>query len=139
MCIQPRTGSEVPELTVKAARASNPRGTTAMAIRGHAGRWAFAALFLAITGLAAAIDHPDIQTLLWPTGSAFVVGLLYIAEGAARRNPLRYGLGTWLALTSTAALLLGSPAFYWVLTLADGGAYVLAALLERRRLGLATR
>ncbi|MFD7506480.1 ABC transporter permease [Streptomyces sp. NPDC059850] len=72
-------------------------------MRAHA----FAALFLAITGLAAAIDHPDIQTLLWPTGSAFVVGLLYIAEGGARRNPLHYGLGTWLALTSTAALLLG--------------------------------
>ncbi|MFJ8604517.1 ABC transporter permease [Streptomyces shenzhenensis] len=100
---------------------------------------AFAALFLVITGLAAAIDHPDIQTLLWPTGSAFVVGLLYIAEGAARRNPLHYSLGTWLALTSTAALLLGNPAFYWVLTLAGGGAYVLAALLERRRLSLATR
>ncbi|KUM96020.1 transposase [Streptomyces yokosukanensis] len=35
MCIQPRTGSEVPELTVRVARASNPQGTTAMAIRDH--------------------------------------------------------------------------------------------------------
>ncbi|MCT9010567.1 transposase [Streptomyces rhizosphaerihabitans] len=35
MCIQPRSGSEVPELTVKVARASNPHGTTAMAIRDH--------------------------------------------------------------------------------------------------------
>jgi transposase len=33
--MQPRTGSEVPELTVKVARASNPHGTTAMAIRDH--------------------------------------------------------------------------------------------------------
>ncbi|MFI6369748.1 ABC transporter permease [Streptomyces sp. NPDC050546] len=95
---------------------------------------ALAALFLAITGLSATVDHPDIQTLLWPTGSGFVVGLMYVAEGAARRNLLHYTLGTWLALTSTAALLLGTPNFYWVLTLAGGGAYALATLLEHRRL-----
>ncbi|MFF2730328.1 ABC transporter permease [Streptomyces sp. NPDC058008] len=94
---------------------------------------AFAALFLAITGLSTTLDNPDIQTLLWPTGSGFVVGLIYVAEGATRRNTLHYTLGTWLALTSTAALLLGDPGFYWVLTLAGGGAYALATLLERRR------
>ncbi|OON75341.1 ABC transporter permease [Streptomyces tsukubensis] len=94
---------------------------------------AFAALFLAITGLSSTLDNPDIQTLLWPTGSGFVVGLIYIAEGATRRNILHYALGTWLALTSTAALLLGNPGFYWILTLAGGGAYALATVLERRR------
>ncbi|WP_320781415.1 ABC transporter permease [Streptomyces sp. CRN 30] len=95
---------------------------------------AFAALFLAITGLAATLDSPDVQTLLWPTGSGLVVGLLYVAEGAVRRNVLHYTLGTWLALTSTAALLLGSPGLYWTLTLAGGGAYAVAAVLERRRI-----
>ncbi|WP_314416100.1 ABC transporter permease [Streptomyces sp. DSM 40484] len=99
---------------------------------------AFAALFLAITGLTATLDLPDVQSLLWPTGSGFVVGLLYIAEGAQRRNLLHYGLGSWLALTSTAALLLGSPGLYWVLTLAGGGAYALAAVLEHRRLTTTT-
>ncbi|MFE3826337.1 ABC transporter permease [Streptomyces sp. NPDC059092] len=94
----------------------------------------FAALFLAITGLTSTPGMPDVQSLLWPTGSGFVVGLLYLAEGAARRNLLHYSLGTWLALTSTAALLLGGPGLYWVLTLAGGGAYALAAVLERRRL-----
>lgn len=33
MCVQPRSGSQVPELTVKVVRASSPHGTTAMAIR----------------------------------------------------------------------------------------------------------
>ncbi|GAA4785588.1 ABC transporter permease [Streptomyces ziwulingensis] len=99
---------------------------------------AFAALFLAITGLSATLGLPDVQSLLWPTGSGFVVGLLYIAEGAARRNLLHYGLGTWLALTSTAALLLGSSGLYWVLTLAGGGAYALATVLEGRRLAART-
>lgn len=119
--------------------ATDPDEILSGKLLGAAWITAFAALFLAITGLAAAVDHPDLQKLLWPTGSGFVVGLLYVAEGAARRNPLHYTLGTWLALTSTGALLLGDPGFYWVLTLAGGGAYALAALLERRRLASHSR
>ncbi|MGW7595076.1 ABC transporter permease, partial [Streptomyces rubiginosohelvolus] len=69
----------------------------------------FAALFLAITGLSSAVEMPDLQSMLWPTGSGLIVGLLYVSEGAARRNVLHYGLGVWLALTSTAALFLGTP------------------------------
>lgn len=59
----------------------------------------FAALFIAVTGLVSTLDMPDLQTMLLPTGSGLVVGLLYLAEGAARRNLLHYSLGTWLALT----------------------------------------
>jgi len=94
----------------------------------------FAALFLAITGLASTVDVDDLQTVLWPTGSGLVVGLLYLGEGAARRNVLHYCLGTWLALVSTAALFLDSTGPFWVLTVAGGGGYAVSALLERRRL-----
>ncbi|MFD0309600.1 ABC transporter permease [Streptomyces sp. NPDC127119] len=118
--------------------AAEPDDVLSGKLLGAAWVTAFAALFLAITGLTATLDLPDVQSLLWPTGSGFVVGLLYIAEGAQRRNLLHYGLGTWLALTSAAALLLGSPGLYWVLTLAGGGAYALAAILERRRLAAPT-
>ncbi|MEV7865586.1 ABC transporter permease [Streptomyces sp. NPDC088124] len=93
----------------------------------------FAALFLAITGLSSAVDMPDLQAMLWPTGSGFVVGMIYLAEGALHRNLLHYGLGLWLALTSTAALFLGTPGLYWVLTVAGGGAYAVATVLELRR------
>ncbi|BCL28766.1 ABC transporter permease [Streptomyces aurantiacus] len=121
---------------MRAQRATtDPDDVLSGQLLGAAWITAFAALFLAITGLASALDMPDVQTLLWPTGSGFVVGLLYVAEGAQRRNLLHYTLGTWLALTSTAALLLGTPGFYWVLTLAGGGAYAIAAVLEHRRLG----
>ncbi|MFD0416639.1 ABC transporter permease [Streptomyces sp. NPDC127108] len=120
---------------LRAQRAStDPDSVRTGQLLGAAWVTAFAALFLAITGLSATLDHPDIRTLLWPTGSGFVVGLMYVAEGAARRNLLHYTLGTWLALTSTAALLMGNPNFYWVLTIAGGGAYTLATLLEHRRL-----
>jgi hypothetical protein len=95
---------------------------------------AFAALFLAITGLAAELDRPDLQTMLWPTLAGFLVGVLYLGEGATRRNVLHYGLGTWLALTSTAALFLGIPNLFWVLAVAGGGGFAVAAVLESRRL-----
>ena len=95
---------------------------------------AFTALFLAITGLAYTLDMPDLQPVLWPTGSGLIVGLIYVSEGAARRNLLHYGLGTWLALISTAALFLGTPGLFWVLAIAGGGGYAVATVLERRRL-----
>lgn len=95
---------------------------------------AFAALFLAITGITSLLDRSDLQTVLWPTGAGLIVGLLYLGEGAARRNVLHYCLGTWLALVSTGALLLGNPGLFWVLTLGGGGGYAVATVLERRRL-----
>ncbi|HTN87096.1 MAG TPA: ABC transporter permease [Sorangium sp.] len=95
---------------------------------------AFTALFLAVTGLAYTLDLPDLQTMLWPTGSGLIVGLIYLAEGAVRRNLLHYGLGTWLALISTAALFLGTPGLFWVLAIAGGGGYAVASVLEPRRL-----
>ncbi|WP_438023026.1 ABC transporter permease [Sorangium sp. So ce233] len=95
---------------------------------------AFTALFLAITGLAYTLDMPGLQSMLWPTGSGLIVGLIYLSEGAVRRNLLHYGLGTWLALISTAALFLGTPGLFWVLAIAGGGGYAVATVLERRRL-----
>ncbi|MGX9887973.1 hypothetical protein [Streptomyces sp. NPDC002276] len=50
-----------------------------------------------------------------------VVGLLYLAGGAVCRDRLPYVLGTWLALTSSAALFLHGATLYWVLALAGGG------------------
>ncbi|RII20851.1 hypothetical protein DSC45_01875 [Streptomyces sp. YIM 130001] len=114
--------------------ATDPRDVLSGKLLGAAWITGFAALFLAITGLTSALGDPDLQAMLWPTGSGLIVGLLYVAEGAQRRNLLHYGLGTWLALTSTGALLAGSTGLYWVLTLAGGGAYAVATRLERRRL-----
>lgn len=125
--------------TIAAGRAqratTNPDDILTGKLIGAAWVVAFAALFLAITGLTNSLDAPDLQTMLWPTGSGLIVGLLYLAEGAARRNLLHYSLGVWLALTSTAALLLGTPGLYWVLTIAGGGAYAVASVLEHRRFG----
>jgi hypothetical protein len=95
---------------------------------------AFAALFLAITGLTAMVNSPDLRSVLWPAGSGLVVGLLYLGEGVVRRNVLHYCLGTWLALVSALALTLGTPGLFWLLAVAGGGGYAVATVLERRRL-----
>ncbi|HEX7309247.1 ABC transporter permease [Lentzea sp.] len=94
----------------------------------------FTALALAITGLSTVIDHPDLTTVLWPAGSSIVVGLIYIAEGAVRRNAVHYNLGTWLALVASAALFVPSPGLFGVLAVLGGGAYLVATFLEHRRL-----
>ncbi|WP_280441828.1 ABC transporter permease [Nocardia brasiliensis] len=100
--------------------------------------WAvgFGALFVAITGLTTTAGLPELQSVLWPAGSGLVVGLLYLGEGAARRNVLHYGLGAWLALVSTSALFVGMPGFFAVLAIAGGGGYAVATALEYRRLAL---
>ncbi|WP_435592807.1 ABC transporter permease [Nocardia sp. bgisy118] len=97
----------------------------------------FGALFVVITALSSVIGDPAIQTLLWPTGSGVVVGLLYLAGGVAYRDVLQYSLGAWLALVSGAALFFHGANLYWLLALAGGGSYLLAAALEPRRLAAA--
>ncbi|MEU7605900.1 ABC transporter permease [Streptomyces sp. NPDC041003] len=123
--------------TLAAVRAQ--RGATAPELlsgRLLAAAWiaAFTALALAITGLTSVLGAPELQSVLWPAGSGIIVGLLYLAEGAVRRNVLHYGLGVWLALTSAAALSLDAPGLYGVLAVAGGGAYTFATALEHRRL-----
>jgi hypothetical protein len=93
----------------------------------------FAGLALAITGLTAAVGMPELQSILWPTGSGVIVGLIYVSEGAFRRNVLHYVLGTWLVLVAGAALLFDVPALFWVLAVAGGGAFAVATVLEYSR------
>ncbi|MFF3228580.1 ABC transporter permease [Nocardia suismassiliense] len=88
----------------------------------------FAALYLIITALETALHDVQVQTLLWPTGSGLVVGMIYLAGGSAYRDLVQYTLGAWLAVTSSAALLLDGANLYWVLAIAGGGGYLVAAL-----------
>ncbi|OLF10843.1 ABC transporter permease [Actinophytocola xanthii] len=118
----------------RAQRGADKAGRLSANLLGLAWVSAFAALFLAITGLSSTMDNPELSTVLWPAGSGLVVGLLYLAEGTVRRNLLHYGLGTWLALVSAAALSLGTPGLFWLLTAAGGGGYAVAVVLEHRRL-----
>ncbi|WP_194815101.1 ABC transporter permease [Nocardia sp. XZ_19_385] len=120
-------------VSMKAQRSAT--GHDAMVGNLLAASWliGFGALFFVITALSSALGQDDLKMLLWPTGSGLIVGLLYLAGGAAYRDVLQYALGAWLALTSSAALFLDGASPYWVLALAGGGAYLVAAGLEPRR------
>lgn len=117
-----------------AQRGADKPGLLAGKLLGLSWISAFAALFLAVAGLTAVLPDPDLRTMLIPAGSGLVVGLLYLGEGVVRRNLVHYSLGTWLVLVSAAALCLGTSGLFWVLAVAGGGGYAVAAVLERRRL-----
>ena len=93
----------------------------------------FVGLFLAITGLTATTGNTELQTILWPTGSGLVVGLIYLAEGAMRRDPLHYALGTFLILVATGALFLPTALAIGVLAVSGGSAYIAATIIDQRR------
>ncbi|MEV0247886.1 ABC transporter permease [Nocardia sp. NPDC050712] len=93
----------------------------------------FGALTVLISALSAALDEPQVQTLLWPTGAGLVVGMIYLAGGLAYRDVPQYVLGAWLAVTSSIALYFGGAGLYWVLAVAGGGGYLVATALRPRR------
>lgn len=122
--------------TVNVVRAQ--RGVTGPAAvpgRMFAGAWVtgFGALVLLITALGRDLDISRLSMLMFPAGSALVVGLLYLMGGALDRDLLQYTLGTILALVGTAAVFLGLSGLYWVLALVVAGVYFTAAALEPRR------
>ncbi|APU14247.1 MULTISPECIES: ABC transporter permease [Actinoalloteichus] len=118
-----------------AQRGATPDVIAGEKLIGSAWGTGFIAVTLAITGLTSNVDLPsDVENSLFPIGAVFIVGMINIAEGAVRRNVLHYSLGSWLALISTAALFLTGPGPFWVLAIAGGGGYLLAARFEGRRL-----
>ncbi|MER7450296.1 ABC transporter permease [Nocardia beijingensis] len=125
-------------LTMRAQRSASSKDKLVGNLLAASWLVGFGAMFFLVTALSSALSDNDLKMLLWPTGSGLVVGLLYLAGGAAYRDVLQYSLGAWLALTSSAALLLDGASPYWVLALAGGGSYLVAATLESRRLTAAT-
>ncbi|GAB2681169.1 ABC transporter permease [Nocardia goodfellowii] len=111
------------------------RGREALTGKLLAAAWliGFGALSLVIEALSTALNEPEVQTLLWPTGAGLVVGMIYLGGGLAYRDSLQYALGAWLAVMSSAALFLDGATLYWALALIGGGGYLVAALLEPRR------
>ncbi|MEU3647974.1 ABC transporter permease [Lentzea sp. NPDC034063] len=120
--------------SLRAQRAASDVRRRAEKLVGTAWLTGFTALALAVTGVSTVFDKPELQTVLWPAGSTIVVGLIYIAEGAIRGNALHYNLGTWLMLVAAATLFVPGAGFFGVLAVLGGGAYLVAAFLEPRRL-----
>ncbi len=97
----------------------------------------FVALYLLITALSAVMDPEQVQTLLWPSGSGLVVGMIYLAGGVAYHDMPQFTLGAWLAVIASAALFFEGANLYWALAVAGGG-YLVAAALRPRGTATAT-
>jgi len=122
---------------MRAQKAMNARDARAAMLASMAWITGFAGLFLAITGLAASTGDPGLQTLLWPAGSAMVVGLIYLAEGSARHDSTHYALGSVLILLGGGVLFLPTAAALGILAVVGGAAYLAAALRVHRSLAAA--
>lgn len=118
---------------IRAQRSMTPAEAGPARLLGMVWVVGFAGLFLLITGLTRTTGDASLQNLLWPVGSAFVVGLIYLAEGAMRRDTLHYVLGIWLVLLGGVALLLPVAGALTVLAVAGGGAYLLATGIANGR------
>jgi hypothetical protein len=125
--------------TIRDQRGVTGPAKTAGTLFGAAWATGFTALALLITALGQTLDNQLVHTLLWPTGSAVVVGLLYLMGGTLQRDPLQYTLGTYLALLGAGAVFLDSPGHYWMLAIAGAPAYFAAAAVEGRRRTTAIR
>lgn len=125
--------------TVRGQRGATGPAKLAGTMFGIAWATGFSALFLLITAVAARQDDASLQTLLWPTGSAVVVGLMYLMGGALQRDLVQYALGTWLALVGAAAMFTDLGAHYAVLVVAGVPAYLIAAVLDGPRRTAALR
>jgi hypothetical protein len=125
--------------TIRDQRGVAGPAKTAGTLFGAAWATGFTALALLITALGQTLDNQLVHTLLWPTGSAIVVGLLYLMGGTLQRDPLQYTLGTYLALLGAGAVFLDSPGHYWMLAIAGAPAYFVAAAVEGRRRTTAIR
>ncbi|MFD4669870.1 ABC transporter permease [Lentzea sp. NPDC058450] len=118
---------------MRAQRGASESRRQAEKLLGIAWCTGFAALAIAITGVS--LGDPDLQDVLWPAGSVLLVGLITIAEGVARAITLHYQLGSFLALAGAASLFFDVAGVYATIALAGGLGYLVAAVLERRRLG----
>jgi hypothetical protein len=125
--------------TARDQRRATGAARTAGTLFGIAWATGFTALALLITGLGQVLGEPLVHTLLWPTGSAVVVGLMYVTGGTLQRDLVQYALGTYLALLGAGAVFLDTPGHYWALTLAGVPAYLAAAAVEGRRRTAALR
>jgi hypothetical protein len=63
----------------------------------------------------------------------FIVGMLYMAGGAAWNDALQFRLGAWITLTTGVAALVGRPDHLLVMALGGGGGLLVGAAFATHR------
>ncbi|MCI2239780.1 hypothetical protein MO973_37575 [Paenibacillus sp. TRM 82003] len=122
--------------SVRVGRGLSGPSTTSAVLYGWSWVLGFAALAAVNTAVAAASGDPAVAELLSPASAGVLVGVMYLFGGTLWREPVQFGLGAWLLLTTAVGALLGLPALLWVMSLAGGGGFLAVAVRcasQRRR------
>lgn len=72
---------------------------------------------------------PELAALLFSAAPGLVVGLMYCAGGALWNEPVQYGLGAWLLVTTALGSVTGVTGLYLTMSLAGGGGFLLGAVV----------
>jgi hypothetical protein len=112
-------------------RSGGTRGPSARtgAMYGWAWTLGFVAYPFIISGVARADASPEVIALIANALACVVVGLMYLAGGAAFGDTGLYVLGLWILLVGGVATLAGIPGSYLVLATAGGGGFLVMAVV----------
>lgn len=122
--------------TVVVARAT--RGVSGVSeLQGRYYGWSWAIGFIMLFSIEGALAHrgasAEVMGMVGAGGPLLVTSLLYLSGAAIWRQPSMLLLGAWLALVVSAGIWTGPVTMLLVSALAGGGAFLVAALLTRRR------
>ncbi|MDR7302640.1 hypothetical protein [Haloactinomyces albus] len=95
--------------------------------------WSWTLGFVALGAMMGAtarlgISH-EVYALLWTAGSGLLVGVLFLSGGALMGDRWQYGIGLWILLVNAVGAFAGIPGHYLVMSLAGGGAFLVAGLV----------
>ena len=93
--------------------------------------WTVAFIALVVFGAALSFNGMprELLNIYYPTGSAVLVGLLYMIAGAIWQAKPALWLGVWTLVVALAAPFFGYPANYLVFAVAGGGGFLVGALV----------
>ncbi|WP_432493592.1 ABC transporter permease [Kineococcus auxinigenes] len=113
--------------SVRASRGISGPSTVAGVLYGWAWLLSFVALSAVNSAVLRASGDPALADVLWPATSGLLVGVMHLFGAAVWREPLQFGVGAWLLLTTSVGAFLGLPALLWVMALGGGGGFLAVA------------
>lgn len=117
-------------LSVRATRGT--RGASSVQGRMYGLAWCLS--FLGVFGVGHRLGPstlgPDETGLVINGISMMLTSALFMAGGAIWRDVRQFVVGLWISVVTTLALILGLPAYYWLMSLLVGGGLFIATVVH---------
>lgn len=108
---------------------STPQSRFTGAVFGISASGWFVALYVFAFALVENGMDPALAGVYFPTGSALVVGFMYVIAGGIWRVVPAIAMGAWIVVVGLVAPFFGVPTHYLVFAIAGGGVFLLGALV----------